>query len=377
VNGENPDSTSRPRRSAIVVLLLVALVLLFLAFSRLPGSRSKDAPPPKESAVDTTAPPGADAATAAAAEQLPVPKTQAPAQIDAASPEPPILAGVFTRPHAAMPTHPTNELWDPLGRCRYEPLAAQAERRKELLRTFVARSVDGISFYVDPDVSASDLDRLAEHVPHAKRYVEGQLGLASTLPEIYVYDSIASLQRWSCVPVSAVAYYDGAIHVALEFDQDWKASFLHEYVHHVLASAGIRGPMWFHEGTAMLLAREHWWEPPLHEDGFSPRLRIDQMLDPMVAGISEDDAVAYYMEAVLMVRCLFWLRAPGYREQVAALRNRTTDATGLFAWSAKVDPARLQQAFDEFVRTREIHGLRDWQRKYVVAGRRELLDPPP
>jgi hypothetical protein len=100
------------------------------------------------------------------------------------------------------------------------------------------------------------------------------LPLTTTPAIVYLHASTEGLQAHSCAGRDALAYYDGAIHLAPEPRRRpnfigielWK-SLKHEYVHHVLVSDGIGRPIWLQEALAMSFAGERpartWREHPI------------------------------------------------------------------------------------------------------------------
>jgi hypothetical protein len=90
-------------------------------------------------------------------------------------------------------------------------------------------------------------------------FATSKLGLSAEPPGIYLYPSVETLRDHSCASTGAVAYYDGAIHVAVtEIGDQWELrhNLRHEYAHHLLVSNGIGRPIWLQEGAAMDIADE-------------------------------------------------------------------------------------------------------------------------
>lgn len=87
-----------------------------------------------------------------------------------------------------------------------------------------------------------------------------RLGLDAELPLILVYPTLDSLRKHSCTSKNAVAYYDGAIHLAAApgaSPYELIKSLKHEFAHHALVSNGVGAPLWLQEGLAMTLAGDH------------------------------------------------------------------------------------------------------------------------
>jgi hypothetical protein len=160
-------------------------------------------------------------------------------------------------------------------------------------RAFAERTV--------PEASVSFLRSILPELPVLTRTV---LGIDAPLPPIYLYPSVEALRRNSCVNQAAVAYYDGAIHVAfLPNDPshgELRKSLAHEYAHHVLISQGVEGPTWFQEGEAMVVARE--WSTDYRFD--SGLLDLDTMSEAFPHTASLAFARDFYGQAYTMVTFL-------------------------------------------------------------------------
>jgi hypothetical protein len=182
------------------------------------------------------------------------------------------------------------------------------------------------------------------------------LGLPCEPPRIFVYPTVDALRAHSCVGRTAVAYYDGAIHVAL-MDQagdppprsavgELEKSLAHEYVHHVLVSNDIGKPMWFQEGAAMQLAYDMpqgywrtWREHPI---------QLRQMVDGRSAGGAVPEPAVFYAQSYVMIeflRRLCWKLKPcGLGELTAALKTGRATPVTLFDWA-------ISQRGSDLVRT--------------------------
>ena len=261
--------------------------------------------------------------------------------------------------------------WDALGLCRDETLGTQFERRSRQLIAFLPRTINGVQVYMDPNMSESRLGAVVRALERSKRVAESHLGMRTQTPDLFVYADLAALQNWSCVHRSAVAYYDGAIHVAIQ--RDWETSLTHEYVHHTLTTAGILEPMWFHEGTAMFLADEKWWESAWYAGTIDATVSFGDMIAPHVHGTSEDQALAYYGEARLMVAFLWEMHGEQQRDQVAALEDeRLTGRPVRLVRAARrsAAPARLRRVRQN---ARRIDPLRVWDQQHVAPQRQQFL----
>ena len=125
----------------------------------------------------------------------------------------------------------------------------------------------------------------------------------------------------------------------------------------------------------MRISKEDWWDRLWRAGQFDNVIPFDQLIAPHLHDTSEAEAVAYYGQARLMVSFLWWLNDRQEPDQINALHAGSTDAAGLFAWSAHIDDPALQRAFTEFVQT---HGddsaMQAWERRYVPAERLQLLE---
>jgi hypothetical protein len=148
------------------------------------------------------------------------------------------------------------------------------------------------------------------------------------------------LRKYACVNSSAVAYYDGAIHLAAvsnswHYDEPIQ-SLEHEYVHQALMSNGITQPIWLQEGAAMTIVGEgHWGHWPRSWKDYP--LSIRQMVRAFPNTESPEFAQAYYGQAFAMMEFLdrLCLTEPNcnLRTLVDALRNGRATPDTLFDWA--------------------------------------------
>jgi hypothetical protein len=175
--------------------------------------------------------------------------------------------------------------WRHPGMCANKPGAAFARARNDYLSSFAPVAAWHTTLYVHPDVPDWAAGAIADSLERTVARVTSKLGLASDPPRIYLYPTVEALRKHSCTSSTAVAYYDGAIHLSTEKasermrsalsadDRDkpmrirralaeMQPSLTHEYVHHALVSNAIVTPMWFQEGAAMTIAgdppRGYW-----------------------------------------------------------------------------------------------------------------------
>ena len=151
--------------------------------------------------------------------------------------------------------------WGQAGLCGEEPLEHLAQRRATLLASFTGVRRAGALIFYDPAAPLDFVDQVGDSIAQARIIVTRLLGprADAPLPVIYVYASADQMRDVACVNTATAGYYDGAIHLPAT-DPDARRTVIHEHVHHVLNSFGLRKPMWLHEGLAMYAADERWWE---------------------------------------------------------------------------------------------------------------------
>jgi len=199
--------------------------------------------------------------------------------------------------------------------------------------------VPDTTLFVEAGVTEEAVAAVRENLAQARAVTEGRLGLDASPPLLYLYASVETLRANACVNSSAVAYYDGAVHLAMNRAEDHylalKHSLVHEYVHHVLFMNGIEQPMWFQEGTALLLAGEHaWfnWRPA------GRMLPSSAMVHDFPQTASPEFTEAFYGQSFRMVTFLndlCWRRkdCSFARDLVAALKNGRATPDTLFDWA--------------------------------------------
>jgi hypothetical protein len=153
--------------------------------------------------------------------------------------------------------------WGQAGLCGDEPLQRMAERRAALLASFVGVRRAGTLIFHDPDAPIAFVDAAGQSLAQARNIATHYLGPRAdvALPVIYVYASSEQMRDVACVNTATQGYYDGAIHLPATDADAWR-TVVHEHMHHVLNAMGLRKPMWFHEGLAMVAADERWWDDP-------------------------------------------------------------------------------------------------------------------
>lgn len=244
-------------------------------------------------------------------------------------------------------------LWRRQGHCSDERGSAFEQSRAEYLATFTPVPIVGATLRVEPGVPRAAVDTLLPLPQGIEQRLAESLGVSSPPPLLYLYPSVAALREHSCVRAPAVAYYDGAIHLAVTepapdsvywrleknrprwLEYDLKKTLLHEATHHALASNGVFAPFWLHEGLAMEIARESpqnayvvWRKNPI---------RAELLVDAYPDDASPEVVTAYYAQAWYMLEFLRRLclnrSGCGPAELVRALRSAQTTPEKLFDWA--------------------------------------------
>jgi hypothetical protein len=239
-------------------------------------------------------------------------------------------------PSKRVPPREVELLWDRPGLCSSAPSNMLA-LRAQYLGTFVPVVMADSTLYVERSIPTERVVAIRDGVQHVKAQVERALGLESATPTIFLYPSVEALRKYACVNSSAVAYYDGAIHlVAVPQNFEPILSLKHEYVHHALISNGITRPIWLQEGAAMITSGEFEWglRPWSWKDH---PLSMQQMVRAFPNTANEAFAQAYYGQAFAMVRfldrlCLGEANCT-LRTLVGALKSGRATPDTLFDWA--------------------------------------------
>jgi len=179
-----------------------------------------------------------------------------PQRVPAAAP--PVQSAV-----SSLIRKPQPSPWQRAGQCTAGVEPRSVLDRARYFATFARVEAPDTTLFVEARVSEEAVATVRGNLTHARVSAKRQLGIDASPPLIYLYASVESLRDHACVNSSAVAYYDGAIHLAMNSPEDHyiklNRSLRHEYVHHVLITNGIDEPMWLQEGTALLIAGELSW----------------------------------------------------------------------------------------------------------------------
>jgi len=210
--------------------------------------------------------------------------------------------------------------------------------RAHYLAKFIPKPAWRTTLYVHADVTPDAVDSVRDRIERIHELATKHVGLTSDPPVIYIYPTAEALREFACTGPSAVAYYDGAIHLAVVAggDSELARSLRHEYVHHVLVSNGIGAPIWFQEGAAMAFAADGprnyyqtWRKNPIH---------VEQMITTFPSTQPEEAQELFYVKAFVMTEFLERLCLArtncGIAELAAALESGRVSADDLFDWAA-------------------------------------------
>lgn len=240
--------------------------------------------------------------------------------------------------------------------------------RARYLATFVDVNVATQGTYnarllVAPGTLPDVLLRVGEELNVLGTRIQDELGLLTGAATIYLYPTLEALQAQACVHPAAIAYYDGAIHLAppSEASREWGSwplrTLRHEYVHHVLFSAGVGEPFWFQEGVAMQMAPDN----PRASDFPTEALAVEEMVGALDHSDADDSVLQRYAQSFLMV---VFLRSicpyTGLNEgaMAKALSSGVVDPGSLFDWAlqqcARDLDARPATLWADYARTRQL-----------------------
>jgi hypothetical protein len=213
----------------------------------------------------------------------------------------------------------TLRAWQQPGLCASGDEASQVHA--SLMQRFRTVDADGVRLYVDPRLPQGAHLPVLDYLDAAHVEVRAELGLSSPSPEVFVYQDTQLLLAAACTNDDVVAYYDGALHVAVNRD-DLRQSVIHEYAHHALMSNGIIGPAWAQEGIAMHVAGETWWRSRTWLERVIDRpFSIDSMESAVPYTLSSEQATLFYAQSAAMVACATREPSDGPAELVRNLRS--------------------------------------------------------
>ena len=260
---------------------------------------------------------------------------------------PSAIAAVSTRatPTPAL-TPTTSAALSPLhdGPCGPQSSADATQARDTLRARFsrVTAPPGAASLYFEPSLPRVAVDALLDALTHMDSMTSARLGLHSSAPDVFLYKDAEQLRQGVCVSPRTVSYYDGAIHLAFDARDDFLTSLRHEYTHHALFSHGLRRPVWFQEGVAMMLGGELQW---LRWHPKGALLPVQSMVQTFPQTASTESAEAFYGQAFAMTAFLNQLckNKPqcSLRDLVNALESGAGPPERLFDWAVSERGADL------------------------------------
>lgn len=178
-------------------------------------------------------------------------------------------------------------------------------------------------------------------------------------PRVFLYKSLEQMRSVACVNTSAIGYYDGDMHLSGDSGHGLlhvRETVIHEYVHHVLLTSGVRLPMWLQEGLAIVAAGENWWKDPrlgLEKWLLGSHLPFDAMVPAFPHTADEQFALAAYYQSYMMVEFVRHSKGvTAVAEIVNALSRGTLDPKDAFTAGAGVEKSELEAKWAQFVQSR-------------------------
>lgn len=222
------------------------------------------------------------------------------------------------------------------------------------LSRFVATPVWQSVVYAHAEAPAEAIAVVTRDLEETHHDAVEELGLSARPAQVYVHPSVESMSNHSCAKADALAYYDGAIHLAppprderphteAGFERELRTSLKHEYVHHVLIDNGIGRPIWLQEALAMNFAGEvafetEWRTRPL------PLADMVHLLPSLRPEVER----RFYLQAATMLfvlqRLCTGLKNCERRQMTEALKQGRTTPEALFEWT-------IEQRAKELLRT--------------------------
>jgi hypothetical protein len=248
--------------------------------------------------------------------------------------------------------------WGLPGLCPGEDTIALLTRRQALYASFVVASIGDASIRHAPEVPGATLRHIAEALQTARTRASDLVDWppAAEPPPVIVYRDDDQLRGVACINQVAIGYYDGSIHLSIEprhVARHLRETIVHEYLHHVLNTLGVRLPTWFHEGLAMHAAQETWFaDPRLRLSSWLKQSRIpfEAMVPAFPHAADEPFAIAAYYQSFVMVQFLIQRRGPAILRALAHdLGARTVTPTAAFAHAAALSAPDLESAWQQFV----------------------------
>jgi hypothetical protein len=225
------------------------------------------------------------------------------------------------QPERPVLRSPVLQVWTQTGLCA-EQLEASEEVRGLLKTRFrVWEGGERGRFFLDPRLPDDARVQVLAMLDRSEAQVQAKLKLAPARPDVFVYKDAELLRAAACVNDGVIAYYDGALHLAID-DRDLAASVTHELAHHALMSSGLRGPAWAQEGLAMHAADERWWMRPAQLAKVTSRpFSLEQMEEIVPYKLVEEQSITFYVQAAAMVGCILVRKRMDLAGVVDALQN--------------------------------------------------------
>lgn len=328
-----------------------------LELPELPSSPQDDRAPERPSTErPTLAAPQADASV-----EAPLPPSPAPAQV-------PLDQDAGDAPEASPSPDETRARpddkrftirWDDEGACAEKPRLQLKPARDALLATFLERRIGDAVFLHDPRVDPSQLTRLFARLQSARIATAAWIDWAPNTPPpaTIVYRTSEQLRSVACVNEQTVGYFDGRLHVSADPELPEpiiEQTVVHEYLHFALNQVGVAKPMWLHEGLAMHVAEETWFNNSRLD--FKRWLQTNKLpFEGMVFAFphtaDEKFALVAYYQSFRMVDFVMEQRGPAaIRSLVSQLSSKSLTAEDAFVQGAGLSPSTLDAQWQRFVR---------------------------
>lgn len=251
--------------------------------------------------------------------------------------------------------------WGDEGQCGSKRRSAMRAERESLLASFPTRSFGEATIAFDPRLDARVVALVAERLVAARVVTAEWIDWLPNVPPpaTIVYFDTAQLQSVACVSAQTVGYFDGRLHVSADASLSETMigqTVIHEYVHFALNTLSIPKPMWLHEGLAMRVAEETWFQDSrldfarwLREH----RLPFDAMVYAFPHTADEKFALASYYQSARMVDFIQAQRGPtAARELVRLLSTHAVTADDAFVRGSGLTQSSLEPHWNDFVQAR-------------------------
>lgn len=327
------------------------------------------APRVRAEALPLEAAPSQQATDVVAAVAAPVGEPLAAGQPDGPSATPDdggVVAEESAKPVEAQPPEREDDArfqvrWGDEGQCGSKRRSAMRAEREALLASFPTRAFGEATIAFDPRLDPRVVALVAERLIAARAATAAWIDWLPNVPPpaTIVYFDTAQLQSVACVSAQTIGYFDGRLHISADASLSEVMigqTVVHEYVHFALNTLSIPRPMWLHEGLAMRVAEETWFQDTrldfarwLREH----RLPFDAMVYAFPHTADEKFALASYYQSARMVDFIQAQRGPNaVRELVRLLSTRAVTADDAFVRGAGLTPSSLEPYWKDFVQAR-------------------------